>query len=666
MSLKRSNLSKNPGVLWRMGLLFLAFAMLASAGATAAPTGPDGQPSGGSTSQPLAPESSSSTALYLVRLGESNLMLAADSSEGDVDARAWQVRHDEVAAALEQLAANGLAGSFTDEETAHVFRAELSASAIDSLAANPHVASVEPWSEGALAQAAAEGEGALPAWQPGGIGTQAVTGVSSVVFVQVNSPFMWGRVNVGGLDVRLLLYDGTQVIGGATQLTEQGIDPGQRCNAGKTQEEIDAVKDTIKIDPNQLYFETVFKACDSDDIVMIRPGHRVRVMTIGENYATPGDDPDEDKYVTVDNVEAWTSYEHDKVSGKVPANANVLVTVTTSTLNLGSGYITPGSSVTYRELTADVSGNFTAPDFRTTTDPTLKTVNMDQGSRGFVRVIHTNGDEVYGLHGQNALVLENSAIVHGYAYPLPSAPTGLVTTPKITVSRPATTVDVTVTGSGGEVTASTTPDFNGRYAALMGRDIVGGDAATVSINGTPGYQMVTVPVTATVDVANNQIKGNAKSNTGVIVGVGRVTGYVTKNTTFTYVQHRVDANAAGAYATGQIQCGTSNYLNLGPGSFGYAGYEDPRGNFIYMAFAAQANYVMIDYPLVEGWVANGLVRPAITVRDSANQVKHQAVETPMVVYLTNQKIYLNTYYVHFTTSYVAAGDKVQVNTGTTV
>ena len=147
---------------------------------------------------------------------------------------------------------------------------------------------------------------------------------------------------------------------------------------------------------------------------------------------------------------------------------------------------------------------------------------------------------------------------------------------------------------------------------------------TVSINGGPENYIVTVPITANLDVGNNQVVGTSAPNIGVVVGIGRITGYATANSTFTYVQQRVNANASGAYQTGQIKCGTSNYLNLGPGSFGYTGYEDPHGNFIYTAFAGPANYVMLDYPLVEGWVANGLVRPTISVRDSGGRSSTKA------------------------------------------
>jgi len=639
---------------WLVTLLVLV--IVASTTDAAASRDPSG-PSGAASSEKLAPAVNADGwfRLYLVRLAESNLMLAIASSEEDVSARAWQVRRDEVAAALDRLRADGRAGTYTYDEPSHTFRVALVDSALSSLQASPHVASIEPVGEAGLPRTAdAEHDNGPLYWPSGSVGPQdATTGVSSVVFVQVHSPFVWGRVNIGGLSVRLWLEDASgNVVAGASQAT-LGAQDGQRCSANPP-------SGAIKIDPNQLYFETVFRACDSNEPVMIRPGHRVHVITSGDDPSTPGTDPDEDKRITVDDIESWTSYERDTVSGTVPAGARVVVTVS-NTLSLGTGYITPGTSMTFAEVTGGSDGSFTASTFRTSSDATYKTVDLRQGSRGFVRVIHANGDEVYSVHGQNVLVLENSPVIHGYAFALPSAPSGLIT--GVTSSRPTTTVAITVRGPGGLLKASRTLNGGAPYNVTMDVDIVGGDTVEVSVNGGPANPIMTVPITASV--GDNQVAGKAAPNTGVVVGVGRVTGYVTKNSTYTYVQQRVSADASGAYNTGQIACGSAKHLELGPGSFGYTGYEDPHGNFIYAAFASPANYVMIDYPLVEGWVANGLMRPTITVRNSSNQVKDQKTATPMVSYLSNEKLYLNLYYVQFTAAYIEAGDNVQVTSGST-
>ena len=59
-----------------------------------------------------------------------------------------------------------------------------------------------------------------------------------MVFIQIYSPFMWGRTNIGGLNVQLTLEDGAGIVKG---IPTQGT-----------------ALDSIKIDRTQLYFETVF------------------------------------------------------------------------------------------------------------------------------------------------------------------------------------------------------------------------------------------------------------------------------------------------------------------------------------------------------------------------------------------------------------------------
>src|SRR5260221_9635372 len=78
--------------------------------------------------------------------------------------------------------------------------------------------------------------------------------------------------------------------------------------------------------------------------------------------------------------------------------------------------------MTFRDTTADASGHFSVGQFQTSGDPTLHKVDLIQGSTGYVRVKHGDGNEVYTVHGQNVLVLENSAQAHGYAFGLPSSP----------------------------------------------------------------------------------------------------------------------------------------------------------------------------------------------------------------------------------------------------
>jgi hypothetical protein len=52
------------------------------------------------------------------------------------------------------------------------------------------------------------------------------------------------------------------------------------------------------------------------------------------------------------------------------------------------------------------------------------------------------------------------------------------------------------------------------------------------------------------------------------------------------------------------------------------GYEDVHSNFVYMAFAAPTNHVMVDFPFVEGWIANGLVRPELTANPPIRPYLH--------------------------------------------
>src|SRR5207244_3657574 len=99
------------------------------------------------------------------------------------------------------------------------------------------------------------------------------------------------------------------------------------------------------------------------------------------------------------------------------------------------------------------------------------------------------------------------------------------------------------------------------------------------------------------------------------------------------------------------------------GSFGYAGYEDPHGNFVYISYAVPTNQVMSDYPFVEGWVADGNVHPSITIVGGDGATKQQATAEPALIWLTNQKLFLNAYYQIDTSTFILPGDKVLVTSG---
>src|SRR5262249_26944855 len=166
--------------------------------------------------------------------------------------------------------------------------------------------------------------------------------------------------------------------------------------------------------------------------VTIMPGDQVHVVT-----SDPNSGQVDDHKITVDSVQAWTSYLNNTVTGTTSAAGSTIV-VTEGTSLSTANYLTPGTSMTYATTTADGGGNFSVSKFVTTTSTTPATVDLVQGSTGFVRVQHSDGNEVYTVHGQNVLVLEHSALVHGYAFPLPSAPGGLDS--GVSVTRPATNV----------------------------------------------------------------------------------------------------------------------------------------------------------------------------------------------------------------------------------
>ncbi|MBI2940639.1 MAG: hypothetical protein HYY04_09400 [Chloroflexi bacterium] len=573
---------------------------------------------------------------YLLRLAEPDVLVLARGEAADLEAAARQRQREELAQELAQLAATGLAGAYAFDEATAAFRADLSHAGRDRLAAHPQVAAVEP------APAAAPEAAAAPASRTASSGDRTIQGVSSVIFAQVYSPFVWGRANIGGLSVELTLEDSNLNLKGVAYQTTRP-----------------APNNIVKVDRTQLYLETYFVAPgNSSQPVMIVPGDRVHIVTSGDDPNTPFPDPPEDKRVIVDDVRAWTSYEQDRVGGTAPANATMIVTVTSSSPSL-SQYLAPG---TYAELTAGSDGSFAAPQFRTSTNSTYNTVDLKQGSTGFVRVRHADGNEIYTVHGQNVLVMQNSSVVHGYAFQLPSAPSGLET--GVTVSRPRPTVDVTLKNAAAQVKAADSATITSSpYTFQFRATILGGDRVEVAINGGPINEVQISPLTATVDLGANQVTGTGPASTGIVLGAGRINGYISSSSTFSSIEKRVTTDSAGRYASGQFQCGTSNLLALRPGSFGYAGYEGPGGNFVYLSFAAPTNYVMSDYSFLEGWLATGLVRPTVTHRGATGAIKQEATASPLLLYMTTQRLYLNTYYQLQTAQFILPGDSVAVSAG---
>ena len=301
-------------------------------------------------------------------------------------------------------------------------------------------------------------------------------------------------------------------------------------------------------------------------------------------------------------------------------------------------------------------------------------MNFVQGSKGFARVRvlgssgQPTGDEVWTIWGQNAYILENSPVMHGYAYAIPAAPGGLAT--GVAAPRPETTVTVQLKGPGGAVKA--TVERLGPAApydaSFGGETIYAGDSVQITIEygGAVAFDQTvqTLPISAVADLAANQVTGVGPANTQMVIGAGNVQGYVTKSSTYDAFEARVTSNSSGGYASGQVRCGTSNYLTLKPGSFGYVGYEAPCGNFVYTAFAAPTNSVMSGFNYVDGWIAKGTDWPTVAVSGPGGATKQPPTPaSPRLLWLVNDKLYVNTYYNAATSVYIEPGDTVTVVSG---
>jgi hypothetical protein len=579
---------------------------------------------------------------YVARLAHPNSLVVADASASELAARDANQRRDHVAAILTKLQTDGHARAFTFDKLTESFAVELDDTARAQLAADPFVADV------ATASAAATTATSHPTTSTSSLGTTSTSGVSSVNFIQVYSPFMWGKASVGGLSVDLALLDptGTITIGVPTQMYfPQPNPPG-----------------SIQIDRTQLYYETVFvdPVNSAHAPVMILPNDRVHVITSGIDPTTNQFETN-DVTITVDDVQGWTSFENGSVSGTAPPNSTVVVTASNLFLSL-SNYLTPGSNLDYAQVTANSAGAFSATMFQTSSNPTPAKITLTPGWTGFVRVVHSDGNEVYNVHGQNLFVLENSSTVHGYVFPLPSAPTGLNT--GVTVTRPARSLQLTVANGQNQVLSTETlsGSLTPYTADLSPTMIVGGDVVTGVIDGVYTTTVATSPVSASVDIAGNQVTGTGPANTPLVIGVGQIDGYLTTYSTFNYNQHQVTTNSSGSFSSGTFACG-SGKLSLQAGSFGYASYEDPHANVVYEDFAATRHDVMAHFPYVEGWVTDGTVRPSITIKDASADLLGQVTATPELLYLINQKLYINVYYSVVTPSFIDPGDTVSITAG---
>ena len=133
---------------------------------------------------------------YLVRPAEPNAMVFTEAREGlaPLAVEDQQMQREELGSELARLRAAGLAGAYSFDEAKAAYRAELSEAAVSELRAHRLVADVErdpgadaPWPE------------QLAPSQPY---APTKSGVSSVIFAQVNSPLVWGNTNVPGLSVQ--------------------------------------------------------------------------------------------------------------------------------------------------------------------------------------------------------------------------------------------------------------------------------------------------------------------------------------------------------------------------------------------------------------------------------------------------------------------------------
>ncbi|MHB9034040.1 MAG: hypothetical protein ACYC6L_13460, partial [Anaerolineae bacterium] len=101
--------------------------------------------------------------------------------------------------------------------------------------------------------------------------------------------------------------------------------------------------------------------------------------------------------------------------------------------------------------------------------------------------------------------------------------------------------------------------------------------------------------------------------------------------------------------------------------FGYVGYEAPCGNFIYTAYAAPTSAVMSGYNYIDGWIAKGTDWPSVAVSGPEGMIKQASqLVVPRLLWLSNDKLYINTYWNTATSVYIEPGDTVTIVSGNLV
>lgn len=605
--------------------LLLIFAFLATAIASFLPSAPR-----------VLAETSTDLHPFAVRLAPSNSGTLANAPPSELIAHAREQRMSQLTDAVDKLVKLGQAGHYTADRNGGVLHVALTDQGRQELLSNQIVASIDPDTTTAPNTSFADLK--VPSRT-----TQGTCNISSINFIQAYSPFMWGKADVGGLSVTLTLEDGHQnIIGVAVQTTQP------------------QPNNVVPIDSATLYYDTVFVDPNnpSHPVVMIAPGDQVHVVLSGVDPSPScgGQQTTDDRRITVDNIQAYTSYMRNTVWGTTSPNSTIYVTVATDYLDLDH-YLAPANNVTYAQTTSDASGNFSVSKFLVGSSTTPQVITLGPGTTGYVRVQHSTNDEVYTVHGQKVFALENSSVAHGFMFALPTAPYKV--TWGVPVTRPVFSGTATLLNSSN-VPLDTIP-FQGspNWSVIFSQMISAGDSVQVSIANGPTTTVTTSPLSGTVDLAGNQVTGTGPANTPVVAAVGLTDGWISRNFTFTYQQIPLTTSGNGTFSTGGFSCGSTK-LRLQPGSFGYVGYEDAHANFIYTNFAAPRTDVMENFPFVEGFVANGTVTPSITLADSTGAQKAQTTAPPVLLYLIEQRLFVNVYFNATLSQFVNPGDSVTV------
>ncbi len=617
--------------------VFLTVTLLASSASVSAqpalaPPGPDDALGG---SKPFHS--------YVVHLGNPTWVVAVTRANQNVDAEIHERERAQISAILDNLAAAGKAGTYAYDDVQNVFRVQLSDAGRAALATNPLVESIEP-------------EVISAAGNPlkNNLSTQSV---SSIDYIQVFTPFMWGYVNTGGLsiDIKLFASDGT------TQI-------GVPCQLART-----SGPNYVVIDNSVLYFETVFVKPDPSDptrpdpsvnagnctpAVNIMPHDVVQVVTTGNGTSSTN-------RITVDDIDGWESYRQDTVSGAIYIiEPGSTVWVTTGGLAIGSQYLDPS---TYRGFTPSGNGSFgftvsswcklasgaqPSPSCTPTT-----TVNLNPGATGWIRVEHPGGNEVYTAYGYTLQAFENGTKIRGYDFQLPG-PVGGLTAPGVTVPRPPIVETITLNPGGTTLMITGGTPFDTTTPVLISPN----STIQAQINQNPHVITVNVsPLTATINLGTNQVTGVGPPSTPVDLGVNDTDGYMSKSFSAHYVKQTLTTDATtGQFVSNPFTCGQNGVFRLQPGSFGTLGFEDPKGNYVYIGFAAPTADVMTHYPFIEGWVANSTDTATVTLLDSTGTVKDQQTVSPILIYLGAFQLYVNSYFNVTPSQNIAPGDVVTV------